>query len=675
MNDVVEALGPAVDAAMAEEMAAPPAPAEEEPIEKDRQPDDLAKEWGKRIKKARRHWKRFYERCRHNRKVVQNFDQDADPDSPDFVKDKCNLILGSINTLLPAIYSRNPDIEVKPRQQHFKASLFPKTLETVLGRELEDAQLKLAATEAVRAALTCSYGVVKALYQKDIRTDPVIQKRLEDTQDNLEHQKALLADIEDDPAAADIKAKIAELELTQQGLEAKLEVVASEGLVVDRVLTDNLIIDPTVESFDDYVSANWMAQVIPMERGEAERTYRVKLGQATKYVSDSSGSSTDSGPVATTVNASLDGMSSDAQSTDTICILEIWDKRSQMIYTLAEGCPFFLRDPFPPPVQGRRFYPFFLLPYNKVNGEFVAPSMVDMVEKLSREHNDLCDKLEEHRQMVRPGYVVGNDIKRDDIQSWSEARVGEITQMKGLDSSELQKGIMPKTYPPVDAALYDTTGIRQNWELVTGLQDAARASINKAKTATEAQIMSNSLSARISMFQDWTEEFLTELVQYCAQILLIELDDAKVHRLMGDGDPIVDPATGQQLLDPMTGQPMFEKTYDWPTLSRDDILEQVTVGIRAGSTGKPDKLEEQETWGKILPTLLQLMDKITLCAQQGLDTKPYEELVKETIKRFDDRLDPRDYIPNVQAIREQAQQQALMQQQAAAMQQPVPQQQ
>jgi hypothetical protein len=249
--------------------------------------------------------------------------------------------------------------------------------------------------------------------------------------------------------------------------------------------------------------------------------------------------------------------------------------------------------------------------------------------------------------------------------------VGEITQMKGLDSSELQRGIIPKQYPPLDAGLYDPTLIRQDWELVTGMQDAARASINKAKTATEAQIMNNSLSARISMFQDWTEEFLTELVQYAAQILLVELDDEKVHRIMGDGEPVIDHATGTPKIDPLTGTVLLEKSYEWVSLSKDDIFEQISVGIRAGTTGKPNKIEEQETWGRVLPTLMQLVGQLIAAAQQMLDTKPYENLIRETLKRFDDSLDARDFIPDVQAIQQQiqAQQQAAAQSQAAAAQQ------
>ena len=67
---------------------------------------------------------------------------------------------------------------------------------------------------------------------------------------------------------------------------------------------------------------------------------------------------------------------------------------------------------------------------------------------------------------------------------------------------------MPKSYPPIDPAVYDTSAVRVDWEMVTGLQDASRASVVKPKTATEANILQQSLSGRISEFRDQVEDFL-----------------------------------------------------------------------------------------------------------------------------------------------------------------------
>lgn len=613
-----------------------------EAIEEQPEVDPLAKAWGKRLAKAQKYWGPFFKRCKHNRKLVQNFNTQAEANSEDYVKYRANLILGMINVLLPTIYSRNPDLVVQPRQQQFKSTLFCKTLEAILNRQLEDANLKLWGAEVVRAALICSYGAVKVLYQKDIHQDPEIINRLEDTQDNIRTLEQLITRIEDDRDRASKEAELEELKQVMRGLESKAEVVASEGLVIDRVMTDNLLIDPTCQNFDDYRNANWIAQMIFMTRDDVESRYKKKIRKATTFNYD--GSAVDNQA------QDLDKVSDD----DQVLVYEIWDKRSQMVYTLCDGCDFWLRAPYPPPVSGRRFYPFFLLPFNKIDGCFVAPSLVDLAEKLQAEHNQIREKLVENRDFIVPGYIAGNDVKVKDVESFQKSGVGEITILKGVDSSELQKAFVPKQFPPIDPSLYDTSPIRMDIEQCVGLQDAARSSINKAKTATEAEIMNNSLSARISMFQDWTEEFLSELCQYAGQILLLELNEGAVERIMGAPQPVLD-ENGLPIQNP-DGSLKFEKTYDWPQLSRDEVFEQINVKIRAGSTGKPNRIEEQEAWGRILPSLIQLAQLISQSAAQGMDYKPFEAMLTETLNRFDDRLDVKDFMPNVEALQTQAQQ-------------------
>lgn len=613
-----------------------------EAIEEQPEVDPLAKAWGKRLAKAQKYWGPFFKRCKHNRKLVQNFNTQAEANSEDYVKYRANLILGMINVLLPTIYSRNPDLVVQPRQQQFKSTLFCKTLETILNRQLEDANLKLWGAEVVRAALICSYGAVKVLYQKDIHQDPEIINRLEDTQDNIRTLEQLITRIEDDQDRASKEAELEELKQVMRGLESKAEVVASEGLVIDRVMTDNLLIDPTCQNFDDYRNANWIAQMIFMTRDDVESRYKKKIRKATTFNYD--------GSAADNQAQDSDKVSDD----DQVLVYEIWDKRSQMVYTLCDGCDFWLRAPYPPPVSGRRFYPFFLLPFNKIDGCFVAPSLVDLAEKLQAEHNQIREKLVENRDFIVPGYIAGNDVKVKDVESFQKSGVGEITILKGVDSSELQKAFVPKQLPPIDPSLYDTSPIRMDIEQCVGLQDAARSSINKAKTATEAEIMNNSLSARISMFQDWTEEFLSELCQYAGQILLLELNEGAVERIMGAPQPVLD-ENGLPIQN-LDGSLKFEKTYDWPQLSRDEVFEQINVKIRAGSTGKPNRIEEQEAWGRILPSLIQLAQLISQSAAQGMDYKPFEAMLTETLNRFDDRLDVKDFMPNVEALQTQAQQ-------------------
>mgnify|MGYP000007717205 CR=1 FL=1 len=53
----------------------------------------------------------------------------------------------------------------------------------------------------------------------------------------------------------------------------------------------------------------------------------------------------------------------------------------------------------------------------------MAPSLVDLSEKLQAEHNQIREKLVENRDFIVPGYIAGNDVKVKDIESFQRAEL------------------------------------------------------------------------------------------------------------------------------------------------------------------------------------------------------------------------------------------------------------
>lgn len=607
------------------------------------QPDELAKKWLKKIEAGRKHWQKFFDRCKHNRAATENIDWKANPEEPKFCPKRANLLQATISGILPNLYARNPEISIVPVRRsdadsgRLDAAI--DTLEQVLNRYLEQAKLKQRARSAVRAALTCSYGIVKVVYQRDLETDPIITQRLQDAQDNLQHIDGLLSRLsEDNGSRAELEAQQAELRETIAGLQEDAEAKMLDGLVIDRILTDQLIVDPSVVDFDDYVQADWMCQMVPMRRSAAEELYKVKLPKATAY-EISLDKAFDRARASSNANNVM------PEDDDTILLYEVWDRISQRVYTLADGCDFFLRDPYSPQRVGGRWYPFFLLPYQQVDGKFVAQSLVDSIEQLEKEHNETREAYAEHRSFCKPGYIASASIDEKSLNRFCVAELGEITVLKNSEGEDLRTLIQPKNYPPIDQALYDTSLIRQDIEQVTGLQDAMRQSVVKPKTATEAQIMQQGLSARVAAFRDGVEDWLQEIATYSAQILLRELKEEDVARIMGEPT---------QTVDPMTGVTIIQKPYDWPQLTTEEVARLIKVKIAAGSTGAPNKLEEQENWQKLLPTVQTLVQMIYQLKAQGLYTGPVEVLLRETVHRFDDHFDADQLIPNIQAMPQQA---------------------
>ncbi len=598
----------------------------------------LQQKWTARIAHARAHWDSFHKRVRHNRNTVAGFNWNADPTGKEFYGLRANLIHGTISAVLPNVYARNPEISTSPTHTGKDLKLFCKTLDKVTNRALEKAQLKNRAKSTVRAALTCSIGILKVMYQRDVSQDAYIQNRINDAQENLLAIDALKVDLQDATQQEQHASKRAELEALIQSLQEGAEVEAAEGLVIDRVLTENLLIDPSVCEFWDYLDADWICQIIPMKRAQAEALYQKNLSAAKIYQpGQSEGAHRRAKRLASMqLNAGSAPVSDDQQ----IAVLEIWDRTTQRIYTMVEGSPEWLREPYTPARAGGRWYPFFLLPYQVVDGQFVGPSLVDLTERLQDEHNEARDRFNQHRDLCIPGWVASSDINEKTIKKHSDSRFGEIT-IVDTEGKPLNQVIIPRGHPKIDPIVYDTSAVRYDWEQVTGLQDAARSTVVRPKTATEANILQRALSGRVFEFKDQIEDWLQEIAQYSAQLLLQELTKEQVERCMGA------PITKTTLVDnkPVT---VIEKTYDWPTLTKDRIFDMVDLRIRAGTTGAPDGIEEKEGWLAVLPMITNLSILIQNLQAKGMDYEHIRNLLQETLLRYDDRIDSNLFIPNIE---------------------------
>ena len=77
----------------------------------------------------------------------------------------------------------------------------------------------------------------------------------------------------------------------------------------------------------------------------------------------------------------------------------------------------------------------------------------------------------------------------------------------------------------------------------------------------------------------------------------------------------------------------------WPQLTLDQIADELVLEIEAGSSGKPNRVQELRNWREILPFVIQI---------PGINP---EWLGRETLRRLDDRMDLTDaFKQNLPAI-------------------------
>ncbi len=569
---------------------------------------DLVRQWNDRIDQGKKDNEKLNRQIEEHRRYVRGVRSEDDATEEQV---RTNLIYATLASMLPHVYAKNPEIAVTPSEavdpsQYPAVKGFAKSLEIAVNRQLEDANLKKRAKAAVRAAMTARIGWVKVLYQRDMKTDPIIQNRINDVQENIRRIQYLIEECDDAAEREHNEAKKAELEHQVKALEAQVEVSVAEGIVIDRLLTEDVIIDSAVKDFDSYVDAEWIAHRIWYRPERYEEVFGKEVDSKAKMYTA----------------AGRESSSAKRSDTDAyLAVWEIWHKGSNTVYTLCEGEMEWARDPYQPQRLGEQWYPFFPLGLHPVDGQFQPMSTVELLKGLQDEYEQIRSDYAELRRKNKPHYVTSSETPERDIQRKVVAGIGEVV-IVDANGRPLREVFDVAQQLPIDPAQYDTSQIRADMEWMSGLGDAARGSIMRAKTATEAQIMQAGLASRTTEMQDAIEDWIRDMAQYVAEILLQELTPAQVRRLAGD-------------------------TAVWPQLRKEDVFDLVKIEIRAGTTGKPDKQREQESWVKFMPQLRDLIAQVSELRRNG-DTETADALVRvarETIRRFDERFDVEEFLP------------------------------
>jgi hypothetical protein len=582
----------------------------------------LVKKWKQRIDAVEKANEKRYERYLTNRNYYAGtMHTDGKPGLV-----RTNVIFSTIATLIPRTYARNPDISVTPSEavderEYDVYKKFCRTLEVVLQRIfVRGGRLKSRMKIAVRSAMTCEIGWVKMLFQKDIATDPIIQQRMNDIQDNLRRVEALKEKLTDDTQIDEQEVAKKELQIQLQSLEQQVEVVVKEGLVIDPILSEQvLMLDSSVRQFELYDTSFALAEVIWLDEERFETTFGYKPKRATAYYgSPEMKAEEGKGGVY------KEGQGKEGVSTTFYKVYEIWHLTDNTIYTWCRGEQGWCRPPYQPQNLGLRWYPYFGLTFGAVDGQFYPICDVDLLKELQDEYNTTRTNFAEHRKENIPVRVVkgGGGLTPQDIDLIKNRKINEIIVVNGTPDVPLSHDIAAFENPAIDPMTYDTTPIRTDIEMVSGAGDAERGTVMRAKTATEAAYLNQGLASRTSERQDVIEDMIGSMAHYAAEVLLQEMTLPQIIKVAGT-------------------------SAVWPTLSKDRVFDMVQIEIRAGSTGKPNMIQEQETWIKLLPVVKEAMETVTQLRQTGqMDmAEAVTELLRETFRKFDERIDVDSFMP------------------------------
>lgn len=557
------------------------------------------------------------------------------------------FIFSTLSALLPNVYAKNPEIEIAPEKQAGASSNYQllramaETAEALLGKEFVGSTLKDVMKSNVMSALTTGVGWVKLSLQEEYGKDPVLLSRLRDAQDNLAALDSLRREVADDPnddaKKAELRAQIESIELSLSG---QGEVVLQKGLVIDRVPSEDiLIIDPTLIDLSNYRRAKMIAQRVWMTKSDYGKTFGHDVPEGTSTFNNRL-------MIDEPTDAKSKYKQDESEQESLVQVWELWDADSQTVYTFAKGSKKWAREPYSPDWVGERWYPFFCLWFNEVDGSLDPISDVETQYELQEEYAALRTKIKKARDRQKTTMVArkGGEMEKSDYRRIEASEGLDLVFVGGNPNIPITQDIQQAPSPNINLSLFDPAMIMRDSEMALRSGDAARGYINKAKTATEAEIMNMGLQSFSAERQDSLEDLIREMANFALEIMLLTYTHDEVKQVVG-------------------------AHAVWQQMPIDKAFKYLNLTVRAGSMSKPNKFKDREQWMQLLPVLQQGVQQIAQFRAQNQTSMAdaAKRLLEETLLRFDERIDLDALIPEVdpQAMQMQQMQQGQPPQNAA----------
>lgn len=486
--------------------------------------------------------------------------------------------------------------------ENAKLDKIARTLEILFSYFMSEAQptFKAQMKALVRRMLTTGVGYVKLGFQREMQRRPEISARMNDVQVRLDHLRRLAHEAAEGEIGEN-DAEMEELMLSMKALADEPQMIVREGLLFDFPDSNAIIVDPRCKQLRGFIGARWIAHQMFFTPEEIEEIYDKDVrGCYTGYTVK--GRSHDSSQRQLT--ASGEGKKPGPEE-GMVCVYEIYDKPSGLVYTVAEGFKDFLVEPAEPELKLETFWPVFALVCNEVehDKEIYPPSDVHLLRAQAAEYNRARQGLREHRKANRPVYMTPAGKLEDEDRAKLQARnAHDVITVQGLAAGEKSEDVVvPLKTHGIDPNLYEVKTIFDDVQLAVGAQEANFGGTAGA-TATETSVAESSRMSALGAQVDELDSFMSDVARAAGAIMFQQMSADQVRKIAGQGAV-------------------------WPELTAQEAADEIQLEIEAGSTGKPNQAAELRNIERVLPYIIQI---------PGI--KP-EWLAKEVLKRMDDKLD------------------------------------
>lgn len=579
----------------------------------------LVKSWQGKVEEAKGHWKRDLKRMRDNMDFASGKQWDAQTENDD--RYTANIVQRVIKTTVASLYAKNPRVVAKRREtldftiwdgkpESLQAAMMQmqaaaetgmppspeimmllqdvqqagerwamldkvgRTMEILIAYYMQEQipDFKTQMKQMVRRARTTGVGYVELGFQREMQLSDDQSTRIADMAERLAVIGRLQADLQDgetDPYCAETE----ELRLAIQAVENEPEMIVREGLVWSFPQSTRIIPSPETQSIVGWTGCPWLAKEVLLTVDRVKEVYGVDLGKNYNSYKVEPGR-----PWAGARSRHKEGGKGLA------CIWHIYDRDTGLEYVVCDGYNDFLQEPASPDVQVEQFYPIFAITFNEVEneGELFPKSDVELIKHMQLEYNRSKEARRQHRIAARPLYLSPEgQFDEEEQKTLAGHAAHEVIMVKGLrDGVKPQDLIAPVQKIGIDPNLYETETVFQDILRVIGVQDANIGSTGGG-TATETSLAESSRNTSIGLDADDLDDMLSNVMRAAGQVLLLNMSKDKVIEIVGPGAV-------------------------WPELSRAEIMREVWLEVRAGSSGRPNQAREAANFERLYPLLVQI---------------------------------------------------------------------
>jgi hypothetical protein len=481
-----------------------------------------------------------------------------------------------------------------------------RTLELLYDYNIQEQNhsFKTSMKMSIRRAIITGVGYVKIGFQRAMQMAPEVEHRIADMSERLANIERLAGDLADDEIQAD-SADAESLKIAIQSLAAEGQLVVREGLAFDYPDSTAIIPDPRCRTLRGFLGADWVAQEYLLSEDEIEEIYMVDIG--TSYIAyNENGQTTGYEPSSYSgQHYGAGGSDDDGVAPCLACVWEIYNRKDGTVYVICDGYPDFLQEPSPPEAQTTRFWPWFSIVLNEGYDEktLFPQSDIDLIRDMQLELNRARQGLREHRRANRPKTAVAAGLlEEQDLEKLRTHPANALLELNALAPGQKIDDVLQVIHmPPIDAAVYDTGPVFEDVLRVLGSDQADQGTTSSA-TATEVSVAQFSQNTDLTSTVDDINDVMTEMAQAGSQILILNVSQATVTKVVGPGAV-------------------------WPMLDKQTVAENVWLEVDVGANGPPSRQEDVQVLTQLVPLLQRI---------PGISP---EWLARQLIRRMGDNLD------------------------------------